>query len=148
MGRPSKRIPPACPKLPRSGSASVRTTSPSLSERRKTLPTGKKKVTAVGQKVNRTVAPGGSRRTSRRVGSRDSAKGQRYRDYVNEDVKILKLMSEGMERAGISKVEIERTRERVASTSTLLVRHRHRPSRCEADRIRGELEKLTGKQVS
>jgi hypothetical protein len=37
----------------------------------------------------------------------DSAKtGQRYRDYVQEDVKIRKLLSTGMERAGISKVEI------------------------------------------
>jgi small subunit ribosomal protein S3 len=44
----------------------------------------------------------------------DSSKeGQRYRDYVDEDVKIRRLMSKGMERAGISKVEIERTRERV-----------------------------------
>ena len=44
----------------------------------------------------------------------DSTKpGQRYRDYVKEDVAIRKLMSTGMERAGISKVEIERTRDRV-----------------------------------
>ena len=27
-------------------------------------------------------------------------KGERYRDYVTEDVKIRKLMTEGMERAG------------------------------------------------
>ncbi|MFA7266178.1 MAG: 30S ribosomal protein S3 [Candidatus Nanopelagicales bacterium] len=79
----------------------------------------------------------------------DSAKeGQRYRDYVNEDVKIRKLMTEGMERAGISKVEIERTRERVRVDI-----HTARPGivigrrGAEADRIRGELEKLTGKQV-
>ena len=33
----------------------------------------------------------------------DSTKaGQRYRDYVKEDVAIRKLMSKGMERAGIS----------------------------------------------
>ena len=39
--------------------------------------------------------------------------GQRYRDYVKEDVAIRRLMSTGMERAGISRVEIERTRDRV-----------------------------------
>lgn len=79
----------------------------------------------------------------------DSAKeGQRYRDYVNEDVQIRRLMTEGMERAGISKVEIERTRERVRIDI-----HTARPGivigrrGAEADRIRGDLEKLTGKQV-
>ena len=74
--------------------------------------------------------------------------GQRYRDYVKEDVEIRKLMSKGMERAGISKVEIERTRDRVRVDI-----HTARPGivigrrGAEADRIRGELEKLTGKQV-
>ena len=79
----------------------------------------------------------------------DSAKeGQRYRDYVDEDVKIRRLMTKGMERAGISKVEIERTRERVRVDI-----HTARPGivigrrGAEADRIRGDLEKLTGKQV-
>ena len=44
----------------------------------------------------------------------DSTKtGQRYRDYVKEDVAIRRLMETGMERAGISRVEIERTRDRV-----------------------------------
>jgi small subunit ribosomal protein S3 len=32
---------------------------------------------------------------------------------VEEDVKIRRLMEDGMERAGISKVDIERTRDRV-----------------------------------
>ena len=36
-----------------------------------------------------------------------------YKSYVGEDVAIRKLLSKGMERAGISKVEIERTRDRV-----------------------------------
>jgi small subunit ribosomal protein S3 len=36
-----------------------------------------------------------------------------YKAYVKEDVSIRKLMTTGMERAGISKVEIERTRDRV-----------------------------------
>ncbi|PPK97543.1 small subunit ribosomal protein S3 [Kineococcus xinjiangensis] len=74
--------------------------------------------------------------------------GQRYSDYVKEDVAIRRLMSKGMERAGISKVEIERTRDRVRVDI-----HTARPGivigrrGAEADRIRGELEKLTGKQV-
>ena len=79
----------------------------------------------------------------------DSTKpGQRYRDYVREDVQIRKLMGTGLERAGISKVEIERTRDRVRVDI-----HTARPGivigrrGAEADRIRGELEKLTGKQV-
>jgi small subunit ribosomal protein S3 len=79
----------------------------------------------------------------------DSTKdGQRYRDFVKEDVAIRKLMEKGMERAGISRVEIERTRDRVRVDI-----HTARPGivigrrGAEADRIRGELEKLTGKQV-
>ena len=36
-----------------------------------------------------------------------------YKDYVREDVAIRRMMTHGMERAGISKVEIERTRDRV-----------------------------------
>ena len=79
----------------------------------------------------------------------DSSKmGQRYRDYVSEDVAIRRLMTKGMERAGIAKVEIERTRERVRVDI-----HTARPGivigrrGAEADRIRGDLEKLTGKQV-
>ena len=71
-----------------------------------------------------------------------------YKDYVGEDVAIRKLMSKGMERAGIAKVEIERTRDRVRVDI-----HTARPGivigrrGAEADRIRGDLEKLTGKQV-
>ena len=71
-----------------------------------------------------------------------------YKDYVGEDVAIRRLMSKGLERAGISKVEIERTRERVRVDI-----HTARPGivigrkGAEADRIRTDLEKLTGKQV-
>ena len=71
-----------------------------------------------------------------------------YKDYVKEDVAIRRMMSKGMDRAGISKVEIERTRDRVRVDI-----HTARPGivigrrGAEADRIRGELEKLTGKQV-
>ncbi len=74
--------------------------------------------------------------------------GQRYRDYVKEDVAIRRLMSQGMDRAGIARVDIERTRDRVRVDI-----HTARPGivigrrGAEADRIRGELEKLTGKQV-
>src|SRR6184192_1731444 len=73
---------------------------------------------------------------------------KQYADYVKEDVAIRKLLATGMERAGISKVEIERTRDRVRVDI-----HTARPGivigrrGAEADRIRGELEKLIGKQV-
>src|SRR5690349_4659810 len=58
------------------------------------------------------------------------------------------MLTKGMDRAGISKVTIERTRDRVRVDI-----HTARPGivigrrGAEADRIRGELEKLTGKQV-
>jgi small subunit ribosomal protein S3 len=45
--------------------------------------------------------------------SRWYADKKRYRDYVKEDVKIRKWLTKGLERAGISRVEIERTRDRV-----------------------------------
>ncbi|MBV9011983.1 MAG: 30S ribosomal protein S3 [Pseudonocardiales bacterium] len=73
---------------------------------------------------------------------------KQYAEYVKEDVAIRKLLSKGMERAGIAKVEIERTRDRVRVDI-----HTARPGivigrrGAEADRIRGELEKLSGKQV-
>lgn len=75
-------------------------------------------------------------------------KGERYSDYVSEDVKIRKLMTEGMERAGIARVEIERTRDRVrvdihTARPGIVIGRRGQ----EADQIRGKLEKLTGKQV-
>jgi len=58
------------------------------------------------------------------------------------------MLQRGMERAGISKVEIERTRDRVRVDI-----HTARPGivigrrGAEADRIRGDLEKLTSKQI-
>src|SRR4051794_14519030 len=72
-----------------------------------------------------------------------------YRDYVKEDVAIRRMLSKGMERAGISRVEIERTRDRVNVDI-----HTARPGivigrrGAEADRIRGDLEKLTRKHVN
>ncbi|MFI0356250.1 30S ribosomal protein S3 [Actinomadura sp. 9N407] len=71
-----------------------------------------------------------------------------YRDYVKEDVQIRRMLQKGMDRAGISKVEIERTRDRVEVNI-----HTARPGivigrrGAEAERLRGDLEKLTGKQV-
>ncbi|MDD6791928.1 MAG: 30S ribosomal protein S3 [Thermobifida fusca] len=71
-----------------------------------------------------------------------------YKDYVKEDVAIRQMLTRGMERAGISKVEIERTRERVRVDV-----HTARPGivigrrGAEADRIRANLEKLTNQQV-
>lgn len=71
-----------------------------------------------------------------------------YSDYVAEDVKIREWLIENLERAGISSIEIERRSERVT-----IFLHTARPgivigrSGAEAERVRGELEKLTGKQV-
>jgi len=98
----------------------------------------------VGQKIN----PHGFR-----LGVSTDHKSRWYADklyssYVGEDVKIRQMLTKGMDRAGISKVEIERTRDRVRVDI-----HTARPGivigrrGAEADRIRADLEKLTGKQV-
>src|SRR6201992_3545114 len=98
----------------------------------------------VGQKVN----PHGFRLgTTTDFKSRWYAE-KKYKDYVQEDVAIRRMLQKGMERAGISKVEIERTTDRVRVDI-----HTARPGivigrrGAEADRIRGDLEKLTGKQI-
>ncbi|WP_194784654.1 30S ribosomal protein S3 [Actinomyces haliotis] len=103
----------------------------------------------MGQKVNPTGFRLGITTDHRSRWFADSTKpGQRYRDFVDEDVKIRRLMEDGMERAGISKVDIERTRDRVRVDL-----HTARPGivigrrGAEAERLRGQLEKLTGKQV-
>jgi small subunit ribosomal protein S3 len=98
----------------------------------------------VGQKVN----PHGFRLgiTSEYTSRWYADKG--YKDYIKEDVAIRRMLSKGMERAGISRVDIERTRDRVRVDI-----HTARPGivigrrGAEADRIRGDLEELTGKQV-
>ena len=79
----------------------------------------------------------------------DSTKpGQRYADYVAEDIKIRRLLQTQLDRAGVSNIEIERTRDRVRVDI-----HTARPGivigrrGAEAERVRAELEKLTGKQV-
>lgn len=81
--------------------------------------------------------------------SRWYADKSKYADYVAEDIKIREFLSKGLERAGIADVVIERTRDRVRVDI-----HTARPGivigrrGSEADRIRRELEKLTGKQVA
>ena len=79
----------------------------------------------------------------------DSTKpGQRYADYVAEDIKIRRLLQTQLDRAGVSNIEIERTRDRVRVDI-----HTARPGivigrrGAEAERIRADLEKLTGKQI-
>ena len=73
---------------------------------------------------------------------------KQYADYLAEDIKIREFFSEGLDRAGIANVVIERTHDRVRVDI-----HTARPGivigrrGSEADRIRGKLEKLTGKQV-
>lgn len=103
----------------------------------------------MGQKVNPTGFRLGITTDHRsRWFSDSTTKGQRYSDYVAEDVAIRKNLTENLERAGISKVDIERTRDRVRVDL-----HTARPGivigrrGAEADRLRQNLEKLTGKQV-
>ena len=79
----------------------------------------------------------------------DSTKpGQRYADYVAEDTKLRNLLTTRLDRAGVSRVEIERTRDRVrvdihTARPGLVIGRRG----AEAELIRAELEKLTGKQI-
>ena len=103
----------------------------------------------MGQKVNPHGYRLGITTDHRSHWFADSTKvGERYRDYVGEDVKIREMMKKDLERAGVSKVEIERTRERVRVDL-----HTARPGivigrrGAEADKLRSSLEKLTGKQV-
>lgn len=72
-----------------------------------------------------------------------------YADYVAEDIRIREWLEKNLERAGVSDIVIERTRDRVRVDI-----HTARPGivigrrGAEADRIRRELEKLTGKMVA
>ena len=75
-------------------------------------------------------------------------KGQRYSDYVTEDIKVRALLTQRLDRAGVSRVEIERTRDRVrvdihTARPGLVIGRRG----AEAEAIRTDLEKLTGKQI-
>ena len=98
----------------------------------------------MGQKIN----PHGFR-----LGITTDFKSRWYADklygaYVKEDIQIRKLMAKKMERAGVARIEIERTREKVR-----IDLHTARPGIVigsrgqEADKLRLDLEKLTGKQV-
>jgi len=79
----------------------------------------------------------------------DSKKaGQRYADYVAEDIKVREYLKKTLDRAGVARIELERTRDRVRVDI-----HTARPGivigrrGAEAERILGELEKLTKKQI-
>lgn len=103
----------------------------------------------MGQKVNPTGFRLGITTDHRSKWFADSSKeGQRYRDYLGEDIKIRRMVENGLERAGISRVNIERRTERVVVDI-----HTARPGivigrrGAEADRLRQDLEKLTGKSV-
>lgn len=80
--------------------------------------------------------------------SDSSKKGQRYADFVSEDVKIRKFLQKELDRAGIARIEIERTRDRVRVDI-----HSARPGivigrrGAEAERIRADLEDMTNKQI-
>src|SRR5690625_553104 len=103
----------------------------------------------MGQKINPNGFRLGITTDHRSKWFTDSTKaGQRYADHLGEDIKIRQLLSTGLERAGISRVNIERTRDRVrvdirTARPGIVIGRRG----AEADRIRGQLEKLTGKQI-
>ncbi len=71
-----------------------------------------------------------------------------YKDQVVEDWKIRDYLTKQLERAVVSRVEVERTRDRLR-----IDLHTARPGivigrrGAEAERLRGNLEQLTGKQV-
>jgi small subunit ribosomal protein S3 len=72
-----------------------------------------------------------------------------YKKYLHEDIAIRRYLKRNLTHAGISRVEIERTRDRVRIDI-----HTARPGvvigrrGAEADRIRADLDKMTGKQVT
>jgi small subunit ribosomal protein S3 len=72
-----------------------------------------------------------------------------YKKYLHEDIAIRAYLRRNLSHAGISRVEIERTRDRVRVDI-----HTARPGvvigrrGAEADRIRADLDKMTGKQVT
>ena len=127
-------------------SSSAPPTSPSWWGPRKTR---RRETADMGQKVNpRGFRLGITTDHRSRWFSDSTTKGQRYADYVAEDVAIRKFLTDNLERAGIAEVAIERTRDRVRVDL-----HTARPGivigrrGAEADRLRVQLEKLTGKQV-
>lgn len=103
----------------------------------------------MGQKVNPTGFRLGITTDHRSKWFADSTKpGQRYSDFVAEDIQIRKMIEKTLERAGISRVNIERRAERVVvdiftARPGIVIGRRG----AEADRLRGDLEKLTGKAI-
>ena len=71
-----------------------------------------------------------------------------YSELVAEDVKVRDWLTKNLERAGVSSIEIERRSERVT-----IFLYAARPgivigrNGAEAERVRAQLEKITGKQV-
>jgi small subunit ribosomal protein S3 len=103
----------------------------------------------MGQKVNPYGFRLGITTDHRSRWFADSTKlGQRYKDYVAEDIRIRQLLTERLDRAGVSHIEIKRTRDRVEINI-----HTARPGLVigrqgkEAENVRTDLEKLTKKQI-
>lgn len=103
----------------------------------------------MGQKINPTGFRIGITKDHRSKWFTDSSKeGQRYADFVQEDIRIRQLIQKTLDRAGISHVDIERRAERVVVDI-----HTARPGivigrrGAEADRLRSDLEKMTGKSI-
>ena len=73
---------------------------------------------------------------------------KQYAALVGEDDKIRRYLTKSLERAGVSSIEIERRSDRVS-----VYLHAARPgivigrNGAEAEKVRAELEKLTGKQI-
>jgi small subunit ribosomal protein S3 len=103
----------------------------------------------MGQKVNPYGFRLGITTDHRSRWFADSTKlGQRYKDYVAEDIRIRLLLTERLDRAGVSHIEIKRTRDRVeinihTARPGLVIGRRGQ----EAEAIRNDLEKLTKKQI-
>ncbi|MBP3223314.1 MAG: 30S ribosomal protein S3 [Actinomycetaceae bacterium] len=103
----------------------------------------------MGQKVNPTGFRLGITTDHRSKWFADSTKeGQRYADFVNEDIKIRRLIQKTLDRAGISRVDIERRAERIVvnirtARPGIVIGRRG----AEADRLRLDLEKMTGKSI-
>ena len=103
----------------------------------------------MGQKVNPYGFRLGITTDHRSRWFADSTKlGQRYKDYVAEDIRIRLLLTERLDRACVSHIEIKRTRDRVeinihTARPGLVIGRRGQ----EAEAIRTDLEKLTKKQI-
>ena len=73
---------------------------------------------------------------------------KQYAALVGEDDKIRRYLTKSLERAGVSSIEIERRSDRIS-----VYLHAARPgivigrNGAEAEKVRADLEKLTGKQV-